>query len=208
VLDVPVTRPGETSALEKECVRVPLLVMADGRPEWRQDPRWWLGLELRIDGFLQRLAGVDATVLFPITFGAFVGPLRVGLEFGWGVAGGPRDPRNPSGSAGVLEAGVRVDSPVVAIGRFATGVRVLYIVEGWNYRTNPTTTEAVSATVHGPRAALRFLLIPPPPPSSKYEARPDSWTTGLEFGVSRLYLAGDGAATTAIGGSYVGDIGW
>jgi hypothetical protein len=207
-LDVPVSLPGSTGALEKQCLRLPLLATADGRPEWRQDPGLWIGLDLRIDGFLQRLSGIDSTVLLPISFGAFVGPFRAGLELAWGFAVGPGDARVATGGAGVIGAGARVDSPVIAVGRFATGLKLLYVVEGWTYGKDRITQEQVGVAVHGPRVALRFLLIPPTPPSSKYESRADAWSTGLEFGVTRLFLTSDGTAATALGGSYVGDIGW
>jgi hypothetical protein len=200
VLDVPVMTPTGSTLPIGPCPRLPLLVSGVGAPEWRQAPRWWLGVELRVEAPVHRLQGVGATVIAPIAFGALAGPVRVGIEVGFGFD------FHPKGS-GVFEAGVRVDSPLLVVQRFATGVKLAYEVESWAVGSDPITGAVSFATVHGPRAALRFLLLPPPPPSTKYDARPDSWSTGLEFSASLLYVAGDGAPTPALGGSYFGDIG-
>jgi hypothetical protein len=200
VLDVPVMTPTGSTLPIGPCLRLPLLVSGAGAPEWRQAPRWWLGLELRVEAPVHRLEGVGATVIAPIAFGAFAGPVRVGIELGYGLAFGPKN-------GGVLETGVRVDSPLLVVQRFATGLKLAYEVEAWAVGHDATTGAARIVTVHGPRAALRFLLLPPPSPSTKYDARPDSWSTGLEFSTSLLYVASDGAPTPAFGGSYFGDIG-
>ncbi len=134
--------------------------------------------------------------------------MRLGLEFGAGVAAGPRNPTTGAESGGVLEIGARVDSPLLVIRRFATGLELGYELEAWTFGTDPSTNEAVEATVHGPRAGLRFLLLPPPPPSPKYDARSDAWTTGLEFSTSLLYVIGNETPTVAFGGSFFGDIGF
>jgi hypothetical protein len=201
VLDVPVMTPTGSSQPAGSCLRLPLLVSGDGAPEWRQAPRWWLGLGLRVEVPLHRLNGAVATVVVPLAFGAFAGPVRVGIELGTGPAYAPND-------GGVFAAGARVDSPLLVVQRFATGLKLAYEVAAWGVGLDPNTNAVSWATVHGPRAALRFLLLPPPSPSTKFDARPDSWSTGLEFSASLLYVAGDGGPTPALGGSYFGDIGF
>lgn len=205
-LDVPVTLG--TPVPENRCLRVPLLESGGGEPEWHQEPRWWTGIELRTEVPLHRLSGIDDTLLVPISVGALAGPVRVGADFDFGIGFGPGDSRSASGGAGILGVGARVDSPLLVVRRFAMGLLVGYELEGWNYGTDVATKEPLSVEVHGPRAALRFLLLPPPPPSSKYDARPDTWSTGIELGCSLLYVIGDGSPTAAIGGSYFGDIAW
>jgi hypothetical protein len=201
VLDVPVMTPTGSTLPIGPCLRLPLLVSGAGAPEWRQAPRWWLGFELRVEAPVHRLQGVDATMILPLAFGALAGPVRVGIELAFaGGAFGPSD-------GTVLEAGVRVDSPLVVVQRFATGLKLAYQVEAWGVGRDPVTGDVPTVTVHGPRAALRFLLLPPPSPSTKYDARPDSWSTGLEFSASLLYVAHDGAPTPALGGSYFYEIG-
>jgi hypothetical protein len=207
VLDVPMTTL-ENGTPEKECLRLPILASALGDAEWRQQPHWWTGIELRTEVPVHRVSGIDGIFLVPVSVGAFAGPLRVGLDVGLGFGVGPGAAGTQSSGAGVFEIGARVDSPLVVIRRFAMGVKLAYALEAWNFGTDTTTRETVGVAVHGPRAALRFLLLPPPPPSTKYDARPDAWSTGIELGTSLLFVAGDATPTAAIGGSYFGDIGW
>ncbi|HVU00150.1 MAG TPA: hypothetical protein VHE30_00310 [Polyangiaceae bacterium] len=201
VLDVPVYegRPGATPKVT--CLRIPLLDAKNGQVEYRQDPTMWIGWEFRVSAPLHRFADLDALIVAPFQVGALVGPLRLGVDFGLGLAAGPKHVETGEAGAGGVLLGANVQSPALAFGRFGTALQLGYLFESWSKGQDLVTRDTVSVGIREARAALLFMLVPRQPPSSAYDARTDAWSTGLSFSASLLQASGE-EATPALGGAF------
>jgi hypothetical protein len=215
VLDVPVFPADRTQP--RRCLRIPLQVLPAGT-EWRATP-WMMGLDLRFAFLTRPLRGYEGNaLLINLPQGLWVGPWRVAVGFEAGFVDERGVPPAASSSAvhssvGLAGADLLVDRMLWAgrhVGLDAQLGYDLLATIAPNAQTAPGEAAAYqAATLHGPRVALRFLVLTSPHPEWRGFASPPDATS---FGVSAFAGAwwqssGAAAPSPVVGFSLDGNIG-
>jgi hypothetical protein len=206
-LDVPVF-PADPAAAHR-CLRVPLQTLRAGT-EWQARP-WMVGLDLRLVFLARPLHGYESDALligFPQGFWIDRWRFTVGFQGGLvserGVA-----PTNPPPatrpSVGILGADLRVDRMLLASRHLGLDAQLGYDLL-FTVAPNAQTSAAAAAAyqgalLHGPRVALRFLILASARPEwPGFAAPPDSTGFGLSAFAGAWWQSSGGSAPAPIFG--------
>jgi hypothetical protein len=147
----------------RRCLRIPLTAAGRETGAWLGTP-WDWGFRLRTTFAPSRSPRSHDGHAFGIRIGRWVGPLNLGIAGEGGIAGCLGDCPADS-SYGYLAAAVpSVEAIVASRGRFALQLELAYEVARLQ-RQNPDDSSDVvfpGQVIHGPRAALAFLLTERP----------------------------------------------
>jgi hypothetical protein len=193
----------------RQCLRVPITT-GNGREEWRAFPGWFLAMGLRHLATPSRASTIESGTLISLGAGAFIGPLRLRVDWLFGEAGTNRPP--PAGyqsmTAQLLGAGVAVEVFPLRFGAWGLGFQVGGEYLATDYHASESGDSHDTYVFHGPfgpRAGLRLARLPWPRSWSGFRARPDSWSMGIDLFVSRWFGL-DGVAPIhygfAVGGEW------
>jgi hypothetical protein len=213
VLDVPVFPADQTQP--HRCLRVPLQEMPAGA-EWQATP-WMLGLDLRLVFLAQPLRGYqDNAVLIALPQGWWVDRWRFSLAFEGGLVGErgvvpPTPPPDAHPSVGVLGGNLQVGRMLWNADRVGLDAQLGYDLL-WTTAPNKTSAAAPAyeaALLHGPRLALRFLLLKSARPDWQgFRAPPDATAFGISAFAGAWWQSSGAAAPAPIFGlSLDGNVG-
>jgi hypothetical protein len=207
VLDLPIVTPLATGSAR--CLRVELLDASPETVDWRQRPVGWFGASVRTFVPVHAIEGMSGAFMGTVRGGPFIGPLRVGLDLGFGAGVSRNDaPVQDSGGFLLYSAGALLAPEPLVAGRFGFTSELGYDVYGLRFTPKGQSTSEGRGLVHGPLLALRFMILPKPARSSSFESRSDSWTSAIDLFTTLLWHRSGEQPTPAFGFSYVGDIGF
>lgn len=196
-------------SVQPTCLRIPI-VENPNRAEWVQHPEMSIGISMRGAFPTQAVNGYVGGVQAFARVGPWIDDLmRVRFEFGLGVGGPGRNP-SPENDGIFLSVplGIVADRVLWSPGRFGLGAELGYEID-WLYfipKEPPDAPAELRARLHGPRAALRAMLLPPQSHLTALQDHPDPFSTSLDL-FTALWISGDPSPVPVIGFQYAGDLG-
>jgi hypothetical protein len=181
-----------------DCLRVPLVENLS--PEWMDRPVFSFGMGFRIFAPFARIYGVDATTMFVVRFGSWLGPMRLRVELAGGGAWAHSSNANLTGYS--FGAGLLADAVLFAAKSVGVGVAAGYDITGISFAANIDSFSHQGAGfagfMHGPRAGLTIGAIPEPPPGPAFSARRGARSMTFEVFSAALWSQERAAATPAL----------
>jgi hypothetical protein len=148
------------------CMRIPIS-HGDTPGEWEDRPTWFVGMGLRVLGVTERLDGLSFGILYFMRVGPWFGPLRLFGEVGIGSAFPLKDESVPEGMEKIsyllLNGALGSNLHLFSIGSLGFNLELGYELDYARSSYEDTTCQWHNASrglIHGPRAALRFSLLP------------------------------------------------
>jgi hypothetical protein len=187
VMDLDLVPSDPTGA--RQCLRVPV---TDGTNDvqWKARPRWFAAIGLRIIAAPPGVDPIRGGTLVSFGGGAWLGPVRLRLDWLFGEAGTSQAPPPGYGNptAQLIGGDVAAEMFPIHLGELGIGAQVGYEYLATDFNSQQGTNENDDYDgrgPRGPRVALRIARLPDPRGWSAFQARPDHWSMGIDLFAAR-----------------------
>jgi hypothetical protein len=185
VIDLDVV-PGDAGA-PRRCLRLPLTA-GTNEVEWVAWPGWFAAAGMRVVDPPSRPDPIIGGFLVSLGGGAWVGPVRLRLDWLVGEAGTNRPPGFGATRAELIGGDVAAEIFPIHVGRIGVGVQAGYEYLATDFNSTDGTNESnayYAGGPRGPRVALRVARLPQPRGWPAFSARPDHWSVGFDVFAAR-----------------------